>query len=372
MSNSERYDCTLAGGGLAGLSLGILLAREGLRVLLVEKKDYPAHKVCGEYVSMESWDFLQRLGVPLATMDLPRFTRFRLSGTDGLQVTERLGLGGFGISRFALEWALVRLAREAGVDMETRCSASGYRHDAEGFILATSGGEKLSRSLCVSSGRMLPAGFERPRRESANWVGVKYHVRVPLPDDEIVLHTFPGGYCGASRIEEGKSCLCYIVDARELKRCGHSIERLEQEVLARNPNLRELMQHAERLWDKPLTVSNIGFGAKRAVHDGVFYLGDSAGSIAPLTGNGMSNALRSAHLLAKPLALALKGGSDLQQAARIYSGLWQKEIGQRLWLARQLQFLFCRPALTPWFMKSMELSGALRRAMIARTHGDVF
>ena len=64
--NADRiYDIAIVGGGLAGLSLSILLARKGFRICLFEKESYPFHKVCGEYISMESWDFLVGLGFGL-------------------------------------------------------------------------------------------------------------------------------------------------------------------------------------------------------------------------------------------------------------------------------------------------------------------
>ena len=57
-----RHDCAIAGGGIAGLCLANLLASSGKSVLLLEKEKYPFHKVCGEYISMESYDFLCRIG----------------------------------------------------------------------------------------------------------------------------------------------------------------------------------------------------------------------------------------------------------------------------------------------------------------------
>ena len=62
MAERPQYDIAIAGGGLAGLSLAIQSAYAGFNVLLLEKEEYPFHKVCGEYISFESWDFLESLG----------------------------------------------------------------------------------------------------------------------------------------------------------------------------------------------------------------------------------------------------------------------------------------------------------------------
>lgn len=63
--NCKIYDIAITGGGLAGLSLAILQAKAGNSVVLFEKNSYPFHRVCGEYISLESWDFLESLGLPL-------------------------------------------------------------------------------------------------------------------------------------------------------------------------------------------------------------------------------------------------------------------------------------------------------------------
>ncbi len=71
MSDETVYDVAVVGGGLAGLSLAIQCAGNGFSVVLFEKEIYPFHKVCGEYISMESWSFLESLGVPLTNLELP-------------------------------------------------------------------------------------------------------------------------------------------------------------------------------------------------------------------------------------------------------------------------------------------------------------
>src|SRR5450755_1833572 len=111
------YDAAIVGGGLAGLSLSIQLARKGFHVILFEKEKYPFHKVCGEYISMESWDFLTRLGLPLENWNLPLINEVLITAKDGSSIIEKLPMGGFGISRYKLDAALSVLAREAGVEV---------------------------------------------------------------------------------------------------------------------------------------------------------------------------------------------------------------------------------------------------------------
>src|ERR1700742_1058502 len=111
------YDIIIAGGGLAGLSLAIQLGKAGYRVALFEKEIYPYHKVCGEYISLESWNFLEELGLPLSDWNLPVIRTLLLSATDGTSLQHELPLGGFGISRYKIDAALAGIARRSGVDL---------------------------------------------------------------------------------------------------------------------------------------------------------------------------------------------------------------------------------------------------------------
>ena len=65
------YHCAIIGGGLSGLCLAAQLADKGISVIVFEKNEFPMHKVCGEYISMESYQFLNDLGlIPVAVLPL--------------------------------------------------------------------------------------------------------------------------------------------------------------------------------------------------------------------------------------------------------------------------------------------------------------
>ena len=116
-SGSGVYDVAIAGGGLAGLALSIQCAQAGYRTILFEKEKYPFHKVCGEYISFESWNFLEELGVPLSQMNLPIIRRLLVTAPNGKELEQSLPLGGFGISRYKLDAILAEIARQNGVEL---------------------------------------------------------------------------------------------------------------------------------------------------------------------------------------------------------------------------------------------------------------
>jgi len=368
----KLYDCIIVGGGLAGLSLSILLAQKKYSVLLIEKKSYPYHKVCGEYISMESWDFLERMGIPLRDMHLPKLSQFEMTGVRGERIQEELKLGGFGVSRYTLDKSLADKATELGVRLLEQTTCSKYEQVDSVFIIHTNKGIFKSKILCASFGRHAFGNFNKAKKERTNWVGVKYHIETDFPFNKIALHTFKNGYCGISKIEDDKYCLCYLVKASLLKQYHNNIDLLQTEELYKNTYLKTIFEQATFLYKQPLTISNITFDPKLPIHDHVFYLGDSAGSIAPLTGNGMSNAMRSAWILSQELDLYYKGIMSIPQLEKNYLKKWNRNFQFRIAKGRWIQHFFCNPTLTPFFIKIMNQSQWLRKMIIKQTHGESF
>ena len=79
----DKYDIGIIGAGISGSCLAILLAQGGKKVVLFEKTKYPAHRVCGEFVSLESYAFFQQLGLPLQDWNLPIIKKLKLTSQKG-------------------------------------------------------------------------------------------------------------------------------------------------------------------------------------------------------------------------------------------------------------------------------------------------
>lgn len=112
----KAYEVIIVGGGLAGLTAAIALAKAGKTVLVFEPNQYPHHKVCGEYVSNEVLPYLESLGVALHKAGAVSITDFQISAVDGRLAQVKLPLGGTGISRYALDHILYKRALEVGVN----------------------------------------------------------------------------------------------------------------------------------------------------------------------------------------------------------------------------------------------------------------
>ena len=377
MTTNRKYDVTITGGGLAGISLSIILARKGWSVCLFEKETYPFHRVCGEYISMESWNFLIGLGLPLEEWKLPMINELNITAPNGDQIHATLPLGGFGISRFKLDSALAGIARSAGVVLLENTRVYDIHFEENKHRLETSAGLFTSRVACGCFGKKsnLDVKWKRSflkRGENRNYVAIKYHVRSNLPDNQISLHNFPGGYCGISRIEDDRYCICYLTKSENLKNSRQSIPVMEENILKKNPSLRNFLEKVVLLYDEPLTISKISFAKKTQIENHVVCIGDAAGMITPLCGNGMSMALHGSKLAAESINSFLANKISRREMENGYIKTWKKYFAKRLRTGRIIQRFFGNPFWSSFLIRMVRPFPFFVSALIRQTHGEKF
>ena len=376
MSEGSLYDVAIAGGGLAGLSAAILMGRKGYRVILFEKEKYPFHKVCGEYISLESRDFLVSLGLQLDDWNLPVVTQLSVTSPDGNELNQRLPLGGFGISRYKIDLELKNIALLNHVEIleETRVQEIVYTNNM--FSIHTDKGTCQSKVCCSAAGKRsnLDVKWKRDfvvQKPNAlnNFIAVKYHAVLEYPRTLISLHNFKDGYCGISPVEDNRTCICYLTNAANLRANNNDIRQMEEKVLFRNVFLKEAFENSDMIYTKPLTISQVSFEKKEQVWDHVLMLGDSAGMITPLCGNGMSMALFSSRLAVGYIEHFLSGKIDRIELESSYSKEWGKIFGKRLFAGRVIQSLFGKEWITNKTVSILKHFPRLVTGIIRQTHG---
>jgi flavin-dependent dehydrogenase len=382
--NQAKYDVAIIGGGLAGLALSIQLARKNYRVILFEKEKYPFHKVCGEYISMESWNFLESLGLALSTLNLPRIDTLMLTSPNGKSFITELPLGGFGISRYKIDNLLSVIAKQSGVHLLDQTKVENVHFNKHFAIQYNDQNKKNENQIeaitcCGAFGKRSNIDIKWKREFVSksnprinNYIAVKYHVKANWPGNVIGLHNFSNGYCGISQIEEGNYCVCYLTIAANLKRNGSSISRMEENILFQNPVLKEIFSSGKFLFDTPLVISQISFSKKSQVENNILMLGDAAGMITPLCGNGMSMALHSSKMAASCLEKFLENIIDRKQMENDYRQLWKKEFSGRLAMGQILQSFFGSVAVSNLFVTGMKAFPFLAKSIIRKTHGQPF
>lgn len=377
-SEKNIYHIAVIGGGLAGLCLAIQQAKAGQSVVLFEKETYPFHKVCGEYISMESYSFLQGLGIPLDAMNLPKITRVNVSAPNGTLLERPLDLGGFGISRYTLDHQLAKIAKELGVTVLDGTKVNKVFFENDKFSISTTKGDFTTEIACGAYGKrstldvqMQRSFIQKKPSPKNNYIGIKYHITLDYPDDLISLHNFSDGYCGISKVDGNRYCLCYLTTAHNLQQHG-SIAQMEKVVLHQNPFLKDIFTRAEMLYQQPLTISQVTFDKKNAVEGHLLMLGDAAGTIAPLCGNGMSMAMRASFELNKLLNRYFEGTINRHVLESSYTHLWNKQFAFRIKAGKTLQGLFGKATLTNSSISILKRVPFISDKLIAATHGQPF
>ncbi|MEL6833664.1 MAG: FAD-dependent oxidoreductase [Bacteroidota bacterium] len=369
---SVKDQVLIIGGGLAGLTAAIHLAQAGFGVAVYEKDSYPRHKVCGEYISNEVLPYWSTLGIDPFAWGATRIDRCALSSISGRLVQAPLPLGGFGISRYHLDDQLQQLAQQNGVKF-VQAEVSVLQFQDDRFRIKTRGGEEIEAALVIGAyGKRSRLDKEQERsfiQERTPYLAVKRHFAGDFPEDLVALHNFAGGYCGVSKVEDGRINVCYLTDYQAFK-SYRNIEQFESAVVSKNPHLAACFRDFTPLFDAPLTISQISFADKERVHQHVLMCGDSAGMIHPLCGNGMGMAISGAELLSKLVIQYLNGDlSNRTVLENAYSEDWQRQFRRRLQAGRLFSRLFSRNQL---FDRSVSLLTHIPAALpffIRQTHG---
>ena len=265
------------------------------------------------------------------------------------------------------------------VSLYEKCKVEEVSFADDTFLLQTNKGNFTSSVCCGSFGKRSNLDIKWKRRftirrnnKLSNYIGVKYHIKTNFAADTIALHNFKNGYCGISKIECGEYCLCYLTNARNLSNNGNSIQQMEQNILYKNKYLKQIFENSEMLLKAPVTISQISFSKKTQVHEHILLMGDAAGMIAPLCGNGMSMALHSSKVAAAAINEFLQKKITREQLEKNYTGEWKKIFAARLRTGRLIQSFFGREWLTNIFVFCMKIFPAVTKKIIAQTHGKPF
>ncbi len=355
--SAAEWDAAVVGGGPAGCSAAISLARRGLRVILFETKTYPHDKLCGEFLSPECIPLLSALGLGERLGELRPVSIQTASFTapDGAAWETPLPGPALGLSRKTLDAALAEQAQQAGVEVHEAETVDWASGDLEnGFSLGTTGrvhnGTIRARAMVAAHGkrgkfdRALGRQFLEKRQP---FLAFKAHFHGPPIPRRIELHMFPGGYCGMSEIEGGHKVVCLLAHERIFREAGgrgpEGIERFIHWMKTQNLYLRSWLQWADRIHERWISIAQVPFLRKPVMEQDILMTGDSAGLIVPLAGNGIAMALEGGMLAGDYLYRYLSGQTKAADLRKEYPRAWRQRFGARLRLGQMLQPVLTNP-----------------------------
>ena len=296
-------DAVIIGGGPAGSSAAIRLARTGRKVRLYEKSHFPRSKLCGGFLSPDGLSQLEELNLlpSLRRSGVVPLHRTVIVSQRGAVIESPLPAEALSISRDALDDLLLQEARRSGVDVHE--GVDGLAHTTE------------SPCTVIATGRM--AFLREHRRKAADSFGIQALFQdVEGVTDQVELDLIESGYVGLARQANGVN-LCALTTCETLQRWGPDLDKVIAHFAEENPMLRRHLKTASRTraW---VAVGPVRLGIRRLAHGSTFYIGDAACVVDPFSGEGMSIALYSSQLLLEALG---QTGTPAEEA---YAALWRK------------------------------------------------
>lgn len=372
METNLRRDVIVIGGGLAGLTTALHLSENNCKVCLIEKNEYPHHKVCGEYVSNEILPYLISLGIDPFSVGAKKISKFEITDSKGIPLKTSLPLGGFGISRYAFDNLFYEsLKNKVEIIFDT---VEKVTFQENHFSITTQKKDILKSDFVIGAfGKRsnLDSFLDRKfMQQTSPWLAVKAHYEYEFPEDTVALHNFTGGYCGLSKIETNAVNACYLTTFKSFKKYG-DINTFQKKELSKNPFLNKFFKEAKPIFKKPLTISQISFQKKEPVKNHIFMLGDSAGLIHPLCGNGMAMAIKSAQIFSELFLEAFqKTNFDRTKLEDAYIVQWQNEFEKRLKTGRFIQQVLLNPFASKVGFSLAKFIPTLLPKLIEKTHGS--
>lgn len=369
---TNQKEVLILGGGLAGLTAAIHLSKQGLQVTVIEKNNYPKHKVCGEYISNEVLPYFEWLGVDLEKLKPTSITKLQFSSQNGTTISTDLPLGGFGISRYTLDFHLYKIAISMGcVFIHETVENVVFKEDE--FEVATSVGILFKSKVVLGAfGKRSNMDVKLNRnfiQEKSHWLAIKSHYSGDFPNDLVGLHNFNGGYCGVSKVENNAINVCYIT-SYEAYKLHKNNEDFQKIVLTKNPHLKKLFENCTLIFEKPLSIGQISFDKKEAVENHILMIGDTAGLIHPLCGNGMAMAIHSAKIASELVIDYYE--SDCTSRTSLeedYIKKWKFHFEKRLKIGRILATILQKNILSSILIRTLVKIPYLLPIIIKKTHG---
>jgi len=305
-----RVQVAVVGAGPAGLAAAINLARRGLEVVVCERRATPPDKACGEGLMPAGVCALATLGAleHIGPQDCHSLTEVHYVQEDGTVAAGRLpSPGGMGIRRTALASALARVASACGVQLLWSCSVLDHRVSRQEVLLLTSGESIEAELLVAADGLHSPlrhaAGLEAPTSRRRRF-GLRRHFRMQPAGPWVEVHLAAGVEAFVTPVGVHRVGVAFLWDRVRLPGPVDFAS-----FLARFPRL------ADRLADAPADSSPLGAGpleqaSSTRVQDRMVLIGDAAGYVDAVTGEGMSLAFAAAAALGEVAPSALARGAN--------------------------------------------------------------
>ncbi len=313
---TRPWDAIVVGAGPAGALAARQMARGGARTLLVERKAFPRHKVCGACLNGHALSTLAEVGLGdlPASLGAVSLQELRLA-TRGACARLRLTMG-VAISRELFDAALVQAAIEAGAGFlpETTAHVEESCESARSVVLQHEGDTGQIAAAVVLAADGLGHGclswlpqFDRTARDGSRigaGCGGTLHSEAYEPG-VIFMAVGRSGYAGLVRVEGGRLNIAAALDRQYVRHTGGIGPAVEE--IIRQAGFPEITGLGMNDWHGTAALTR---RSGRTAVRRLLLLGDAAGYVEPFTGEGIAWALASGASVARTALRGISGWSS--------------------------------------------------------------
>ena len=306
----------IVGAGPAGCSAGIVLARAGVDVTVIDRARFPRDKTCGDAVSNLAMGLIDQLGAGEEVRQAPHalVERGVAAFPDGTRIERRYDRPGYIVPRLSLDHALKQALVAAGARVIEGRRVDEIEMGAERVTGVRGRGIEWSAPLVIAadgygSVGLAPLGRDKPQRRllavsmTAYYRGIRYPFGERTADHSFE-HDLPCGYGWIFPEVDGVANVGVYVRQDRYRRSGKPLARLLDDFIARHPDRFAAGERVgkSRVWSLP-----IGPSPRPAAGRGIILVGDVGGFVDPLSGEGIWQALFTG-MTAGEVALEATGG----------------------------------------------------------------
>ncbi len=384
IKRDRAYDAIIVGAGPGGSCSAALLAKQGFRVLLLDRAVFPRDKACGEYTSPETENALARIGAldMVERAGARRLSSMRVISPGGRtfsmdygSMREANGKQVLATPRRALDATLVDYAVKCGAELRQLVKVEGVTMRdgrASGVVCRDRGGlaqETEGRLVIGADGVhsvvVRSLGLSAPLRWPQNLGMVAHYSGYNGLDDWGEMHVSSHGYAGLAPLSGGLLNVGLVMPMSSAGSLpGDSASARFASFALSFPGVRKRLQGAERV-TQVRGVGPIGTRVRRTSGPGYMLVGDAAGFFDPFTGEGVYKALRGAELAAQVAAPALEKDDLSARSLARYSRMRRQEFTAKDMVCRLVQAFVGLPPAMDYVVSRLARRDKARHTMTA-------
>jgi flavin-dependent dehydrogenase len=352
-----QHQIAIIGGGPAGTTAASFLSSAGFDVCLFERKNFPRDVLCGEFLSTEVIGKIKELELysDFLSLNPNRIDSFNFISKSGKNISAGFDFEAFALRRSNFDKMLLDKCNQNGAMVYQPAEVNSIVRSNNNFNInarTDSGIINIEVKYVIASygkqNRLDKILFRKFINNKSQLNGVKFHLNqnafCNFKKNEIIIFSGSKIYCGLNKINGDKVTVCFLENRKIYDEPPRA--KIIRNIKS-NPALAEMFTNdfeqqiqSEQIYG----TGNIYFGSKEKFKNGIFFIGDSAGLIAPLAGDGIAMAMESAKLAAEIIYDLKNHPRSLEKTGEIYENNWnelfQKRITSSLWVQKILMNSF--------------------------------